>query len=258
MCVAVTLKFSHGCPASCLVCFESDAIVCQAFYNPVVTSAIERLVSAGDGTETVEVAADEGKAQPDNAAGSMNLDSVQRCALQQIDMPKAFEGECPAFCSSLVSSQVCNAHPPPSLILILCGSCRQTAGRTYGELFHDFMIHHAVLVVGLYRGVWTHLGHGPLGNHMPFVQTCPAASTKLFNVDKVFVLQTMKSAKRKIVDLAQHSKFFAGSDNSVEDHPTGSSSMDAKEERGGSTTRLLDAIERLSVRLERLEARNPA
>lgn len=147
--------------------------MCQAFYNPVLTSALELLVSAGDGTEAEEFVV----SGTDSKVGATppELKNIQRCALLQMDLPDGFEGMVIRG-----SSTYCCVDR-----FTWCGGCMfvcppvHVLGKSFGELFHHLCIHQGVIAIGLYRGVWDRLGHGPYGNHMPFVQTCPAADAEL-------------------------------------------------------------------------------
>lgn len=77
----------------------ADAVVCQAYYNPVLTGTLELLVSAGDGTEIEDFMVDT-QATNTPSRGSLakplippELEHIQRCALMRVPLPDGFEGE---------------------------------------------------------------------------------------------------------------------------------------------------------------------
>ena len=79
--------------------YFADAVVCQAFYNPVLTGTLELLVSAGDGTEIEDFMVDTDVTTTHGSRASLakplippELENIQRCALMRVPLPDGFEG----------------------------------------------------------------------------------------------------------------------------------------------------------------------
>ena len=59
--------------------------------------------------------------------------------------------------------------------------------RTYGALYSS-LARKGIIPLGLYRGVFAHLGLGPKANKSSYVFTNPPPDTEVFTCDKVYVL----------------------------------------------------------------------